>query len=179
MQATLALSVQHVLQDSLGSTTAADRERALNTYQNMCSRSTNCLRTLSKIDKAAVRSLRVLGRLLDKVRHEDYRTSDEIGLCSESRPDITHATDDPESRHSHSLMPPSGADPGFPGGFGGLNTMSTGNDVQDWSMAADPSFHMFFNGNQDVVDIFQDINGFPGTAENDDLMDFGNLSWYG
>ncbi|KAI7489953.1 hypothetical protein KC351_g969 [Hortaea werneckii] len=179
MQATLALSVQHVFQDSLGSTTAADRERALNTYQDMCLRSTNCLRTLSKIDKATVRSLRVLGRLLDKVRLSSGSPRNEIGLCSESRPDTTNATNDPESRHSHSLMPASGADAGILGGFGGLNTMSSGDYVQDWSTAADPSFHMFFDGNQDVVDIFQDINGFPGTAENDDLMDFGNLSWYG
>ncbi|KAI7379296.1 hypothetical protein KC336_g19199 [Hortaea werneckii] len=118
MQATLALSVQHVFQDSLGSTTAADRERAQNTY-------------------------------------------------------------DPEPSRSNTLVPPNGADAGNSGDFGGLNATISGNDVQDWSMAADPSFHMFFNGNQDVVDIFQDINGFPGTAENNELMDFGDLSWYG
>lgn len=179
MQATLALSVQHVFQDSLSSTTVADRERALHTYQDMCLRSTTCLRSLTKIDKAAVRSLRVLGRLLDKVRRSSGSPQNETGLCSGSRPGTTHATDDPETRHPHPLMPSSGADAGMPGGFGGLNTMPSGNDVQDWNMAADPSFHMFFNGNQDVVDLFQDINGFPGTAENNDLMDFGNLSWYG
>ncbi|KAI7018574.1 hypothetical protein KC355_g3300 [Hortaea werneckii] len=176
MQATLALSVQHVFQDSLGSTTAADRERALHTYQDMCLRSTSCLRSLSKIDKAAVRSLRVLGRLLDKVRHSSGSPRDEIGLYSGSRPDTTRATDEPESRNSHHLMPPGGANAGFPGGLGGLNTVPSDNDVQDWSMVADPSFHMFFDGNQDVVDIFQDINGFPGTAESNDIMDFGNLS---
>ncbi|KAI7282552.1 hypothetical protein KC345_g3433 [Hortaea werneckii] len=179
MQATLALSVQYVFQDSLGSTTAADRGKALDNYQDMCLRSTNCLRSLSKIDKAAVRSLRVLGRLLDKVRHSSGKPHNEVGLCSESRPDTTRATHDPKPQPSHSLMPPSGADAGIPGGFGGFNTMSSGNDVQDWSSAADPSFHMFFDGNQDVVDLFQDINGFPGTAENNDLMDFRNLSWYG
>ncbi|KAI7086150.1 hypothetical protein KC356_g5246 [Hortaea werneckii] len=179
MQATLALSVQHVFQDSLGSTTAADRERALNTYLDMCLRSTNCLRSLSKIDKAAARSLRVLGRLLEKIRHSTGSPRNEVGLCSESCPDNTRATYDPESLHSNTQVPPNGADAGVPGDFGGLNTMISSNDVQDWSMAADPSFHMFFNGNQDVVDIFQDINGFPGTTENNELMDFGDLSWYG
>ncbi|KAI7321554.1 hypothetical protein KC326_g2165 [Hortaea werneckii] len=179
MQATLALSVQHVFQDSLGSTTAADRERALHTYQDMCLRSTTCLRSLSKIDKAAVRSLRVLGRLLDKVRHSSGSPRNDTGLCSASRPGTSNPMEALEPRHSHSLMPPSGADAGIPGGVGGLNMVSSGNDVQDWSMAADPSFHMFFDGNQDVVDLFQDINGFPGTAENDDIMDIRNLSWYG
>lgn len=179
MQATLALSVQHVFQDSLGSTTAVDRERAWHTYQDVCLRSTTCLRSLSKIDKAAVRSLRVLGRLLDKVSHCSGSPRDEAGLCSGSSPDATHAVDDSESQHPHPLMPPGGGDAGLPGGFGGLNTAPSGSDVQDWSVAADPSFHMFFNGNQDVVDIFQDINGFPGTAENNDPMDFGNQSWYG
>ncbi|KAI7236616.1 hypothetical protein KC330_g3625 [Hortaea werneckii] len=87
--------------------------------------------------------------------------------------------EDSVSQPPPSLIPPGGANAGFPGGFGGLNTVPSGNDVQDWSMAADPSFHMFFHGNQDVVDLFQDINGFPGTAENDNIMDFGNLSWYG
>ncbi|KAI7339235.1 hypothetical protein KC315_g1357 [Hortaea werneckii] len=177
MQATLALSVQHVFQDSLGSTTAADRERALYTYEDMSLRSTTCLRNLSKIDKAAVRSLRVLGRLLDKVRHSSGSPRNGTGLCSASRPGTSDPMEALEPRHSHSLIPPGGADAGLPGGLGGLNTC--GNDVQDWSMAADPSFHMFFHGNQDVVDIFQDINGFPGTAENTDLMDFGDLSWYG
>lgn len=179
MQATLALSVQHVFQDSLGSTTAADRERAQNTYLDMCLRSTNCLRSLSKIDKAAVRSLRVLGRLLEKIRHSSGSPRNEIGLCSESCPDTTGARYDPEPSRSNTLVPPNGADAGNSGDFGGLNATISGNDVQDWSMAADPSFHMFFNGNQDVVDIFQDINGFPGTAENNELMDFGDLSWYG
>ncbi|RMX82998.1 hypothetical protein D0869_05635 [Hortaea werneckii] len=179
MQATLALSVQHVFQDSLGSNTAADRERALYTFEDMCLRSTDCLRNLSKIDKAAVRSLRVLGRLLDKVRHSSGSPRNDTRLCSALHPGTSDPTEALEPRQSHSLIPPGGADAGLPGGFGGINTVPCDNDVQDWSMAADPSFHMFFHGNQDVVDIFQDINGFPGTAESNDIMDFGNLSWYG
>ncbi|RMY05774.1 hypothetical protein D0868_06223 [Hortaea werneckii] len=169
----------HLGLSCLGSNTAADRERALYTFEDMCLRSTDCLRNLSKIDKAAVRSLRVLGRLLDKVRHSSGSPRNDTRLCSALHPGTSDPTEALEPRQSHSLIPPGGADAGLPGGFGGINTVPCDNDVQDWSMAADPSFHMFFHGNQDVVDIFQDINGFPGTAESNDIMDFGNLSWYG
>lgn len=175
LQAWLALSVHQASYVSTARLAEAERDEDLNTYEHLSSRAEVCLSTLAQHNnKAATRSLRVLSRLRQTVRHSSASPRNSRGV--------------PKPLHLHQSNDASGSDaratatmvPGQPmvanfaqgsmGGNGALMTPGLDNmALSDWGIAADPSFHMFFNDSENINDLFHDVEGFPGTLEQDDF----------
>ncbi|GAB7364846.1 hypothetical protein MBLNU230_g5639t1 [Neophaeotheca triangularis] len=177
LQACLALSVHQASYASVVHLAQAERDEDLRTYEQLSSLAEECLATLSPSNKAATRSLRVLSRLRQTVRHSSTspQSRDEgprSAQASHLNTPANNAATNPPANVPMMPAQPMGA--AFAnevnGGNGALVTPGLDNvTLSDWGIAADPSFHMFFNNSDNINHLFQDVGGFPGTLEHDDF----------
>lgn len=178
LQACLALSVHQVMHGSVTHMTQSERDEDLRTYEAMSSRAHGCLVTLAPANKAAARSLRVLSRLRENVRQSSTSPQSGSALHQVMSPAQANARGVPASasRPVAADIPPSNnfeaRTTGFANAGAEHNLLTPGLDnmmLSDWGIAADPSLHVFFNGTDDINGLFQGVDGFPGTLEQDNF----------
>ncbi|KAK5112093.1 hypothetical protein LTR85_011674 [Meristemomyces frigidus] len=184
LQACLALSVHQVLHGSVSHVTLSEQDEGFRTYEAMSSRAQQCLGSLAPANKAAARSLRVLSRLRENVRQSSTSPQSGNGLRQATTPVRINRHGVPAESISSGpgsvdmpLMPRFETRSGFADPSGSHNLMTPGLDnmmLSDWGIAADPSLHVFFNGTDDINDLFQGVDGFPGTQEHDAFAYQGN-----
>ncbi|TKA60925.1 hypothetical protein B0A49_13223 [Cryomyces minteri] len=177
LQATFALSVHQVSHGNMPSVAGSERKEGLRAYEDVILRARECLKALARIDKAAARSLRVLSRLHNNVRQSS--TSPQANKDATPRPppaNMVSSRNISQCSNQVTLTPTShtveqtnnlSVSEALPMPF--MADKMDDSMLSGWGTAADPSFHVFFDGAENIDDVFQGVHGFSSTVEQDNF----------
>lgn len=124
------------------------------------------LEMLGERNSAAIRTLRLLDRLRQNMTSGDGGTDSEHSASPNTSPAQT------QSRSAHTgartNQPNQASASVFPG-TSPADAIATNFVSNEWVASADPSLHMFFDNAHSIDGMFEDVQGFPSTMEQDNF----------